>query len=369
MTRLMFVGAAVLAAPVLAGAQGAPADTSIRVAFGGFVDSYFAYDFGKPPSLDRSFAGGATFTTQPARHNEFNVNLAYVEAVLSGPRMRGRLALQAGTAVHSNYAAEPGVGALSGGTLSRHIQEAYAGYQVTPALWVDAGIFFSHMGMESWASKDNPIYTRSLTAEYSPYYSSGVRAVWAASPKLTAHLHVVNGWQNISETNTDKGIGVRLDFAPASTASFSYYNFFNSETLGRMRMFHGAGLKLTPTGRTTILGQLDYGTLEAAAGSDDSKWYGFTLIGRQALSDVVALVGRVERFDDEDQVNIATGLDDPFRGNGFSVGLDVTPHARFLWRTELRAFSNDNPVFPDADGGSTLSSRSMFVVSSFALVF
>src|SRR5512145_2687701 len=99
MKRLLFAGAALLATPPAIGAQGTPADTAIQVAFGGFVDTYYAYDIGRPPTLDRSFTDGATFATQPARHNEFNVNLAYVEAILSGGRLRGRLALQAGTSV------------------------------------------------------------------------------------------------------------------------------------------------------------------------------------------------------------------------------------------------------------------------------
>src|SRR5262245_47747361 len=132
--------------PGLVHAQ-APADTAIKVTFSGFVDSYYAYDFGRPVTLDRSFASGATFTTQPARHNEFNVNLAYVEALLTGARVRGRLALQAGTSVQSNYAAEPINGTISGPLLARHLQEAYAGYQVSRTVWIDAGIFYSHMGM------------------------------------------------------------------------------------------------------------------------------------------------------------------------------------------------------------------------------
>jgi hypothetical protein len=240
---------------------------------------------------------------------------------------------------------------------------------VTPSLWVDGGIFYSHMGLESWASKDNLTYTRSLTAEYSPYYSSGVRAIWAATPKLTAHLHLVNGWQNISETNTDKGAGLRLDYAASSALTFSYYNFFNGETEGRQRIFNGAGAKWTPNSRTALLGQFDFGSLEAADGGDGSTWYGFTVIGRFALSDHVALAGRFERFDDEDQVNIATGLSEPFRGNGASIGLDVTPQSRFLWRTELRGFWNQDSIFPDADGPNTFSSRSVFMVSSLGLIF
>lgn len=362
------IGLTLLASPALA--QGAGADTSLKVTFGGFVDTYYAYDFGKPATLDRSFAGGATFTTQPARHNEFNVNLAYVEAALSGDRVRGRLALQAGTSVQSNYAAEPAVGGVSGGTLSRHLQEAYAGYQVTPSLWVDGGIFYSHMGMESWASKDNLAYTRSLVAEYSPYYSSGIRATWTVSPRLTARVDVVNGWQNISETNTDKGAGLRLDFAASPTIALTYYGFVNGEAGGRRRTFNGAGLRFTPDPRTTLLAEFDAGSLESSVnGVDASRWYGFTLIGRRALADHVALVGRVEGFDDEDQVNIVTGLNDPFRGNGLSIGLDVAPHPRLLWRTELRGFSNGDSIFPNGDGPNTFSSRSIVAVTSFSLIY
>jgi hypothetical protein len=92
-------------------AAGAPPDTVTRVARGAFVDGYYAFDFNRPRDLDRAY------TTQPARHNEFNANLAFVEATLSGSRVRGRLALQAGTSVQANYAGEPTTGAVSGATL------------------------------------------------------------------------------------------------------------------------------------------------------------------------------------------------------------------------------------------------------------
>ena len=61
------------------------------------VDDYYAYDITRPPTIDRSFFGGALFTTQPARNDEFNVNLAYIEANISGNKIHGRFALQAGT--------------------------------------------------------------------------------------------------------------------------------------------------------------------------------------------------------------------------------------------------------------------------------
>jgi hypothetical protein len=358
-----------LIGPGIAGAQAAQPDTSIKVTFGGFVDGYYAWDFGEPSTFDRSFAGGTLFTTQPGRHNEFNINLAFIEAKLDGPRIRGRLALQAGTSVQSNYSGEPTNGSLSGPSLARHLQEAFAGVKLGEALWLDGGIFFSHMGMEGWISRDNPTYTRSLVAEYSPYYSTGVRAVWQATPRLTAHLHVVNGWQNISENNSGKGAGIRLDFNPSASTSLSYYNFFSDEAGNRLRTFNGVGAKLV-AGRTTLLGQFDLGTRgESTADNEAASWYGLTAIARVQATSTVVFTGRVERFDDEDQVIIATGVtDSPFRANGGSIGLDIAPQSRLLWRTELRGFGNKTAIFPDGKDGAPQKGNA-FAVSSLALTF
>ena len=355
------------AAGAAASAQ-TPADTSLKVTFGGFIDTYYAYDFGRPPSFDRSFAGGATFTTQPARHNEFNINLADVEARITGTRIHGRLALQAGTSVQSNYAAEPTNGTVSGPSVSRQIQEAYAGYLVTPTLWVGAGIFFSNTGMESWASKDNLSYTRSLVGEYaSPYYSSGVRALWQATPALAVRLDVVNGWQNISETNTDKGAGMRFDYTASPTTTISYYNFVNPETGGRLRVFNGVGGTVTH-GATSLLGQVDYGTLgPPSAGGARSNWWGFTAIARQRMTSTVAVVGRVERYADPGQVNLTTGLPYAFQGTGASLGIDVSPDSPIMWRTEVRGFRADAPLFPN--GRLAPRKTDAFVVSSLSLAF
>jgi hypothetical protein len=151
-----------LALPASLHAQGTPTDTATKITFGGFVDGYYAYDFNRPATLDRAY------TTQAARHDEFNVNLAYVDATLSGPRLRGRFAAQFGTSVQANYATEPRLGTLSGPDVSRFIQEAFVGYQLAPTLWIDGGVFFSPFGSESWISRDNWTYTRSLIAENSP---------------------------------------------------------------------------------------------------------------------------------------------------------------------------------------------------------
>jgi len=348
------------------------ADTTVRVTFGGFVDTYYAWDFGEPPTRDRSFAGGALFTTQPARHNEFNVNLVFVEAKVEGDRVRGRVAAQFGTSVVSNYSGEPATGVVSGPSASRYLQEAYAGWRAGRTVWIDGGIFYSHMGMEGWVSRDNLTYTRSLVAEYSPYYQSGVRATWTATPKLVTQLDVVNGWQNISESNAGKGAGVRLDYSPSPNATLSYYNFFSAESGTRLRTFNGVGARVS-SGRVTISGEVDAGSQRGAASDGDTAiWYGFAVVAKAQLSSRVAVAGRVERFRDDDQVVVSTGAradgttNPALRSNGASLGVDVAPAPRLLWRTEIRGFGNHSAVFPDAS--STVPARgSGFVVTSLGL--
>ena len=150
----LFAAAPYLQSPdtVPAIAHATPADSTPKpvITFGAFIDTYFAWDFGQPDAFDRPY------TTQPARHDEFNVNLAFLEAKLTGEKVRGRVALQAGTSVQANYAGEPNVGSVSGADLARIIQEAWVGVRVSPKLWVDGGIYFSPIGWEGFISLGQP---------------------------------------------------------------------------------------------------------------------------------------------------------------------------------------------------------------------
>ena len=347
----------------------APADTSRRVTIGAFVDTYYAWDFGRPPARDRAFAGGALFTTQPARHDEFNVNLAFLEARLEGADARARLALQAGTSVQSNYASEPAVGGVSGAALSRHIQEAVAGVQLARDLWLDAGTFFSHIGMESWISTDNVTYTRSLVADYSPYYQSGVKLSWSRRA-VQARLDVVNGWQNVSEGNGGKAVGARLDWSPKPGAAFSYYNLFSSEAGNRLRTLHGVGAKYE-RGRATLLAEADVGTQQRSnASGGAARWSGFTTVARARVTQRLAFAARIEGFQDANQIVLGTGSQGavpnaPCGCRAASVGADFITPGGAMWRTELRGFRSNGAIFPDGPAASRRTGG--FLTSSLAL--
>jgi len=362
MRMLLFVGVW-LALPARLAAQ----DTTHAVTLGAFVDTYYAWDANgaAPGDFDRPYV------TQPARQDEFNVNLAFVEAKLTGSNVRGRLALQTGTSVQVNYAGEPRTGTVSGPDLARLIQEAVVGVRVARTLWVDAGVYFSHIGQESWISAQNPTYTRSLIAEFSPYYESGVKATWAATSKLTAQLDVLNGWQDIANVNRDRAVGMRLDYAVTPSLAVGYDNFIGNvapdTARSQLRVFNEVLASVTG-GRTQLWLTFDYGVQGRAPTAGTAAWFGGAAIVRYAVSPKVAVAGRLEDYEDRDGVIVATPAPGGYRVAGASLGVDVSPETDVLWRTEVRGFGARSAVFPLRTSGA-YGRRDAFVVSSLALTF
>jgi hypothetical protein len=374
MQRIGLSTLVLLVAPALLRAQSGgpsttPSDTAPTVTFGAFADGYYAYDFNRPATLDRAF------TTQAARHNEFNVNLAYVDATLAGTKVRGRFAAQFGTSVQANYAPEPRVGTLSGPDVSRFIQEAYVGYRVVPTVWLDGGVFFSPFGSESWISRDNWTYTRSLIAENSPYYEAGVKATWQAAPPVSVQLHLINGWQNISETNSDKAVGLRLDYAVSPRLALAYDGFLGNEAPdslpARTRLWQEGIVTVAATDRLQLRGTFDYGTQRRAGGGNvgNGVWRGYAVIARYQLQSRAAVALRAEGYSDPEQIIVSTGLPYGLRASGWSLNVDVAPQPRLLWRTEARLLSGRDPLFPSTRDAGRLAARDPVVVSSFAVTF
>ena len=344
----------------------APAtDSAPKISLSAFVDSYYAWDFNRPRNFDRAF------TTQPARHAEFNINLAFIEAVLSGSRYRGRLALQFGTSVQANYAGEPRLGSVSGPGVSQFLQEATVGYHVTPSIWVDAGIFFAHLGYESWISSDNLAYSRSFVADFSPYYEAGLKATWAATPKLTATFCIVNGWQNIANYNTPPAAGVRFDFAATPKLTFTYDGFVGNAAPDsarlQLRVYHDLIAQYNASDRWQFAAVYSLGTQSRTTPSGGTaSWWGTTVIAKRRVTDAVSLVGRAEHFSDPGQVIVLTGVRDGFRTSSVSLGADVKVAKPMLWRTEFRVMKSSGAVWP-LNARSAYGTNDAFLVSSLSL--
>jgi hypothetical protein len=340
-------------------------DTTPTIVLSGFLDGYYAWDFDRPFDFDRAY------TTQPARHAEFNINLAFVQATIAGPRYRGTLAFQFGTSVVANYAGEPKIGKVSGGSASQYIQQATAGYQLSPTVWIDGGIFYAHTGYEGWVSRDNLAYSRSLIADFSPYYEAGVKLSWAATPTVAVQFDLVNGWQDISNYNTPPALGSRVDWTVSKALTLSYDNFVGNvaadSNAARVRFYNDFIAQYNPTDRWQFAAAFDYG-LQSRSASDNGTavWYGTSVFAKYHPSSKVGIVARVERYADPSQVIVQTGLPASFETTGASIGVDINPVPRLLWRSELRGFHSDHAVWPTHTSGKETDDDG-FLVTSLAL--
>lgn len=296
-----------------------------------FVDTYYLWDFARPEKR--------TFTTQPVRHDQPSLNLAHLGLRLESTRWRSRLALQAGDSVERNATLEPGK--------EKYIQEAYVGYRVTPKTWLDGGIYLGHIGMESWISKDNPTYSRSLMLDYVPYYATGLRLDHALNDHSGLQVHLMQGWQIVSETNRAKSLGLQYRFK-----HFTYNNFLGDESVypeepTRFRHYHNFIYKIHSLTLAFDIGQEDNDTWGALAG-----------VWQQVLSGTQSLAYRLEHYFDPRGVNVGTR----FITQSASVNFDQK-FERLLWRNELRGFYSEERIYPDQKHWDA------YVVTSFSISF
>lgn len=100
-----------------------------------------------------------------------------------------------------------------------YLTQAYALYRPVPEVELDLGMFISPFGYESLDSWKNPNYTISALYTYGqPNWHTGLKATWEVTDALTLMGLVVNGINNISETQQGQG----LDQNPNAGGSVTY---------------------------------------------------------------------------------------------------------------------------------------------------
>jgi hypothetical protein len=307
---------------------------------GGYIDGYYGYDFNKPASSDRPYF------VSSARHNEFTINLAFVDLKYTSSRLRARFIPGFGTYINANYAAEPGV--------LKNIVEANMGIRLfkNKDIWLDAGVLGSPYTNESAISRDHLMYTRSFAPEYVPYYLTGLKLTMPVNAKVNAYLYILNGWQQIQDPNKNKAIGTQVEYRPDDHWLINWNTYIGNEYSASVpqngtRYFSDVYFiytkeKFTATG--CIYGGIQQRELNGE--SSDDKWWQANLIGKYAVTNKVSLSGRVEYFDDPKSVQITpiTGVDG---FSSYSTGLCLNLHLadNIVARFEGRTFFSNQEVY------------------------
>lgn len=328
----------------------------------GYIETYYSFDFGNPSIQNRP-----GFVYSHNRHNEVNLNLGFVKAAYAKEKVRANMALMAGTYANTNLAAEPGV--------LRNIFEANAGVKISNKknVWIDAGIFASHIGFESAIGKDCWNLTRSILADNSPYYESGVKVSYTSDDgKWFMSGLILNGWQRIQRVpgNNTPSFGHQIIFKPNSSITLNSSSFIGSDSPDSarlMRYFHNFYGQFQLNEKFGIIAGFDIGTQQQVKGSSKmNTWYTPVVIVKLSPNVKNNIAARVEYYSDANGVIISTGTPNGFKTWGYSINYDrlITDHV--MWRIEGRGFSGIDKIFVK-DGQA--SNTNFFITTALAISF
>ena len=319
-----------------------------KVTLSAYIEFYYSYDFSKPANNERP-----GFLYSYTKTNQVNINLVYGKLNYTTSMFRLNAAIMAGTYSVANLASEP--------LIVQNIFEANAGVKLAKKrnLWLDIGVFPSHIGFESAVGKDCWTLTRSILADNSPYYESGLKLTYISNnEKLTASALVLNGWQHIQPVkgNTLPSFGWQLTYTPDAKISLNSSSFAGPtgpDSLRRMRYFHNLYAIYQPLQKFGITFGFDCGIQQKMVRSKSySAWYSPVLILRYTPLEKLALAARYEFYSDADGVIFATGTPNGFQTQGASLNLDYLIRKNIMLRVEGKLFESKDAIFVMNDKAS-----------------
>jgi hypothetical protein len=308
----------------------------------GYLETYYAYE----TKLDSS---GETVPFIYSHHerNSFSLNLGYLKYSLQSARVKSGLALMAGTYSERNLSAEP--------ELLKHVLEAYVGYCFSSKKqgWIEAGIFPSHIGAESTIGLLSMNLTRSMVAEHSPYYESGIRAYMQLTEKCKIGLLLLNGWQRsrISSYQYIPAAGSQLTYQIHPKHTFNYNTFMGSalpDSLKSLRIYHNVYVQSDLTNKTTLIAGFDMGSEQIRYYSNSFRnWYTWYTTFAWKANKILTIAGRAEYFNDYHQTIIASTNTKPFEASAFSLNTDFKLKQQAAFRMEYKHFFSRHQIFKD----------------------
>ncbi|TDE42158.1 porin [Flavobacterium rhamnosiphilum] len=330
--------------------------------FSGYVETYYSYDFGNPDNHVRP-----GFIYSHNKHNELNLNLGLVKVNYVKDNIRGNFALMAGTYAEYNLAAEQ--------DLLQNVYEANIGVKISKNhnLWVDAGIMPSHIGFESAIGKDCMTLTRSILADNSPYYETGVKIGYTSkSEKWYLAAMYLNGWQRIQkvEGNQTPAFGTQVTFKPSSSIALNWSTYIGNEQPDndrKWRYFNNFYGQFKVTEKTSVIAGFDIGSQQSVHKSDNYDiWFSPILMAQYKPTAKIQLAARGEYYQDEKGVIIATGTENGFKTYGFSANFDYLVTENLMFRVEARNLNSKDAVFLK---DNLPSNENLFLTTSLAISF
>jgi hypothetical protein len=305
--------------------------------FSGYTEIYFAQDQHNWNDHQRpDFLYSHTSTNHAA------LNAAVLDFKYSSERIKTQLSLVEGTYANKVTSAEPiGFGALYVGNISYKLS-------ARENFWLQAGVIPSHIGLESAIGFSNLSLSRSLAAENSPYYESGIALQYTSkNNKLFGSLLALNGWQTMTlrAQQSRPDFGSQLQYKPTSKITLNHSTYFGEVAVldsSQTRFFQNFYAQVQLKDKWTVQLQADYGMQETGNNGLDKSWMtGFVGISYE-LNEKLHLVGRAEMLRDKNNLVIA-GVNNDLWGYSFNINYLLAEHLMF--RAEWRNITSNSYTF------------------------
>jgi hypothetical protein len=233
------------------------------------------------------------------------------------------------------------------------IQEANGGFRIYKGLWLDAGIFRSHIGVESTQPRENVATSMSLVDNYEPYYFSGVKLTYAVNSKLALQINAFNSFNTLVDYNKDKLVGFSAVYDPNDNISITY-NFLtgdeSADTISRkQRRYYNDIYATIKSGKLTLALEANYGWQENSAIKDSLKsatFYSGLIVARYQFIKKSALYIRGEYLSDPDQA-LTGSLAFGNSVMGTTAGLEFKPYKNIALSAEGRILQSENVIFKE----------------------
>lgn len=277
------------------------------------------------------------------------------------------------------------IGGTSEEDNSIELQDAYITYNFPglPDLQLKAGKFVTPLGaevIEPWA---NPNVSRSLAFAWAiPLTHTGATASYAFGSQASVMLGIVNGWDNVVDSNDGKSALASVAITPVEQFSLLINGIYGAEQADNGDSKRGVAdlvATIKPIDNFAIILNYDYGNeSDLHTGDEHVEWNAFSGILSYDLVDALPVpVGfalRGEYFDDSDGTRLPTpgGAGFGHYQNAWEVTgtFKVVLAEGLMFRTEYRYDSARNDLFEKHDvGGDTTQDDQHTIAAELSYVF
>lgn len=194
------------------------------------LDINYTHSFNNPN--DNTVVG----STVLARNNEVQLSALHVGGDFIYKGARARFMTQFGTRsqVVPRNDISPYRGQYQLANVYRFLSEAYAGFHINKwhGINIDAGLFMSYLGLNSFYQSENWEYQASFTSDNTPWFFNGLRLQVFPTRKLKVEAWIINGWQSYGKFNSMPGLGGNITWSPNENIKAITNNYIGTDAAG-----------------------------------------------------------------------------------------------------------------------------------------